>query len=260
MSIEERAPAVAGKFYPSDPEALQAEVRSLLERAPDPRDPVPKAVIAPHAAYPFSGSVAGRAYAAVAARADAIERVILAGPSHFVPFPGIALPPAAYLRTPLGRIPVDARDCGDLPVRADAHGREHSLEVQLPLLQEILGEFSVVPLAVGRSEPEEIGALLERLWDDERTLVVVSSDLSHYLDDASARRQDRETAEAIEALDHDSLGPENACGFEPIAGLLWLAKRAGHRITTAELATSADAGAPPERVVGYGAFLLEEAA
>lgn len=259
MSTAERPPAVAGMFYPDDPEALQAKVRHLLARPRGPEDPVPKAVIAPHAALQFSGEVAGRAYAAVADRTDTIERVVLVGPSHFVPFQGVALPAAAYLRTPLGRIPVDTRDCADLPVRADAHAREHSLEVQLPLLQGLLGELSVVPLAVARSEPEEVAALLERFWGDERTLVVVSSDLSHYHDDATARRLDRGTAEAIEALDHDALGPENACGFEPIAGLLWLARRAGHRVTTAELATSADAGGPPDRVVGYGAFLLEEA-
>lgn len=259
MSTEERPPAVAGMFYPGDGETLQAEARKLLERTPDPEDPLPKAIIAPHAAYQFSGGVAGRAYAPVASRADAIERVVLVGPSHFVPFRGFALPSAAYLRTPLGRVPVDARDCEDLPVRDDAHAREHSLEVQLPLLQELLGDFTVVPLAVGRAEPEEMGALLERLWGDERTLVVVSSDLSHYHDNATARRLDQATAEAIRALDHDTLGPDNACGFEPIRGLLWLSGQAGHRIATAELATSADAGAPPEKVVGYGAFLLEEA-
>lgn len=260
MATEERPPAVAGAFYPGDPEELRATVRALLAGAPAPTGPAPKALIAPHAGYPYSGRVAARAYARIRAGAPGIERVVLMGPSHFVPFPGIALPEADFLRIPTGRIPVDRTGCEDLPRMAGPHAREHSLETQLPFLRELLGEAAVVPLVVGRAGPEETGRVLERLWGGPETLVVISSDLSHFHDDEDARARDRRTAEAIERLRYDGIGPEDACGFQPVNGLLWLARRRGYRPTTLELATSADAGAPAHRVVGYGAFAAEAAA
>jgi len=262
----QRHPAVAGTFYPGDRDSLRRMVQELLDSAPAEEARPPKAVIAPHAGYPYSGAVAAAAYARLAAVRGPVRRVVLLGPSHRVPFRGMALSSAAAFTTPLGDIPVDreaAESVRTLPgvtTLDAAHVREHSLETQLPFLQELLGDFSLVPMVVGDAAPEEVGAVLETLWGGPETLVVVSSDLSHFHDDATARELDAATARAIEALEPERVGPEDACGCRPVNGLLWLAARQGHRLTALDLRNSGDAGAPPSRVVGYGAFALEEAA
>ena len=266
MADNERIPAVAGAFYAGDQQGLAREVGDLLAQAPETAAPPPKALIAPHAGFMFSGPTAARAYARLAGAEATIERVVLLGPSHHVPFRGLAASSAEAFVTPLGTVPVDAQAMAEalaLPgvaVLDSAHAREHSLETQLPFLQRVLGDFHLVPLAVGDSSPEEVGRVLETLWGGPETLIVISSDLSHFHDDATARRLDRTTAQAIEDLRTEDLGHDNACGFHPVRGLLWVARRRGGRVTTLDLRNSSDAGAPRDRVVGYGAFALEESA
>ncbi len=256
-----REPAVAGSFYPADPEALRAEVRGLLAKA-DAGGPVPKAIIAPHAGYIYSGPVAASVYARLAAARGRIRRVVLLGPSHRVGFHGLALPGASLFRTPLGDIPVDTAAVQALCTLPQvheleaAHRLEHSLEVQLPFLQEVLGEFTLLPLVVGDADADAVAEVLETLWGGPETLVVVSSDLSHYQPYATARRQDAVTSRAIESLDPDALHHEDACGRNPIRGLLAIARRHGYTIETVDLRNSGDTAGARDRVVGYGAYVL----
>ncbi|MDN3518484.1 AmmeMemoRadiSam system protein B [Aquisalimonas lutea] len=261
-----RRPAVAGRFYAADPRALRREVDDLLASAEPGSPPVPKAVIAPHAGFMFSGPVAAAAYRRLEPAAGRIARVVVIGPSHFHPVRGVAAPGATAFATPLGDVPVD-RDGLETALAQPgvitddaAHRDEHSLETQLPFIQRVLGDVAIVPLVVGSATAEEVGRTLAALWGGAETAVAVSSDLSHFHPDTEARALDARTVAIIEALKGEELGPENACGFLPIAGLLWHAGRHGGRIRTLQLANSADAGAPPERVVGYGAFEYAEAA
>ncbi len=262
---EIRPAAVGGLFYPGEPQALAAEVDQLLaevgaeELPPRP----PKAVIAPHAGYIYSGPIAARAFAAVRALAGRVRRVVLLGPAHRVAIRGLALPGADGLATPLGVVAVDreaARAAASLPfvsVRPDAHAEEHALEVELPFLQRTLGEFEVLPLVCGHARPEAVAELLENFWDGGETLIVVSSDLSHYLPYGEAQRVDRETARAI----LDLAGPLDsfqACGALPISGLLQAARR--HRLEPRllDLRSSGDTAGDRQRVVGYAAFAFCE--
>jgi AmmeMemoRadiSam system protein B len=261
-----REPAVAGSFYPDDPAVLRAVVEAFLEKAPEsPADVSLKAVIAPHAGYIYSGETAARAYAAVAARAKQITRVVLLGPAHYVAFAGIAAPTATAFETPLGSLAVDRQALhavADLPqfvLGDEPHRPEHSLEVQLPFVQTVLNAVEIVPLLVGRARPAEVAEVIARLWGGEETLVVISSDLSHYLDYGTARRRDAETAAAIEALEVSRLGPEDACGYLPIAGLIAEAKRRSLRVTRLDLRNSGDTAGPRAGVVGYGAWRFGEA-
>jgi AmmeMemoRadiSam system protein B len=254
-----RQPAVAGTFYPADPARLRTVVRAFLDAAA-PRGGPPKAIIAPHAGYRYSGPVAGSAYARLGLGRDAIRRVVLLGPSHRIPFRGLGATSAAGFATPLGVVPVD-RDGVEallaLPavrIQDGAHGPEHSLEVQLPFLQEVLTEFSLVPVVVGEAGPGEVEAALERLWGGPETAVVVSSDLSHYLDQATARQMDQATAEAITALSPEGIGPDAACGSLPVRGLLLAARRRGLVCELLDLRNSGDTAGDPACVVGYGAF------
>ncbi|HKJ70383.1 MAG TPA: AmmeMemoRadiSam system protein B [Gammaproteobacteria bacterium] len=266
MTESERPPAVAGTFYSGEGAALARQVDDLLARAGANEGPAPKAVIAPHAGFMFSGAVAARAYAGLAPARDRIERVVLVGPSHYVPLRGLAVSSAGRFRTPLGEVAVDtegvAAALAQPGVRTHdaAHAREHSLETQLPFLQRVLGDFRMVPLVAGDTPAAEVGGVLEALWGGPETLIVISSDLSHFHDDATARALDAATARAIEALDGEALSPDHACGVRPVQGLLWGARRGGGRIRTLDLGNSGDAGAPRDRVVGYGAFALEERA
>jgi AmmeMemoRadiSam system protein B len=260
-----REPAVAGSFYPDDPAVLRAVVEDFLNAALDtPGEGAVKAIIAPHAGYIYSGEIAARAYAAVAARAQRIKRAVLLGPAHYVAFAGIAGPTATAFATPLGSLPVDRqalRAVADLPqfVLADEpHRPEHALEVQLPFLQTVLNTVEVVPLVVGRAWPAEVAEVIARLWGGEETLVVISSDLSHYLDYETARRRDAKTAAAIEALDGSRLGPEDACGYLAIAGLVAEARRRSLRVTRLDLRNSGDTAGPHNGVVGYGAWRFAE--
>ena len=255
-----REPAVAGQFYPEDPGELQALVDGLLRDVSCKGEAAPKALIAPHAGYVYSGSVAARAYARLAPYRDVYSRVVLLGPCHRVPVAGMALSAADAFRTPLGDVPVDraataALEAEGIAVFEPAHRYEHSLEVQLPFLQSVLGEFSVVPVVVGEAEPEAVASLLEMLWDGPETLIVVSSDLSHYLDYESARARDEETRRRVEHLD-TRIDYEDACGATPLRGLLLAAKRRGMHATTLDLGNSGDTGGDREFVVGYGAWIL----
>lgn len=262
-----RRPAVAGMFYPASDREVAATVDEMLAAAAPAgtaEAAVPKALIAPHAGYVYSGPVAASAFRLLTPARERLRRIVLLGPSHFVPLRGLALPTAIGLATPLGTVPVDAdgaRRAAELPqvtVRDDAHAREHSLEVHLPFLQRVLGSFSVVPLVVGDAEPEEIGAVIEAMWGGDETLIDVSSDLSHYLDYETARRRDRRTCEAIEGLRYEDIGYEDACGRVPIRGLLWAARRRALAAETLDLRSSGDTAGPRTQVVGYGAWALRE--
>lgn len=257
-----RPPAVAGMFYPGDAASLRALMEEQLHDNPSPGT-APKALIAPHAGYVYSGPIAARAYNRLGAARN-IRRVVLLGPAHRVPLRGLAMPTVSAFRTPLGDIPLDSEAMDrlvDLPQVAcsdEAHRLEHSLEVHLPFLQAQLGDFALVPLVVGWSRVEDTAAVLDRLWGGAETLVVVSSDLSHYHAYADACRRDAQTAERIERLEVPLEG-EQACGAHPLNGLLYLARQRTLRVTRLDLRNSGDTAGSRDRVVGYGAWALDAA-
>ncbi len=257
-----RTPAVAGLFYPADARELHAQVRQFLSQVEPSTEPPPKAVIAPHAGYIYSGPVAASAYARLRAVRDVITRVVLLGPSHRVGFRGIAVSGMTAFSTPFGSIPVDqeaveqVRRLPEVGFLEQAHAQEHSLEVHLPFLQEVLGEFKLVPLVVGDARPSEVGAVLEALWGGPETLIVISSDLSHYNDYQTARSLDSATSQAIEALRYEDIGYDQACGRNPVNGLLWVARRKGLRGETIDLRNSGDTAGTRDQVVGYGAYVF----
>ncbi len=256
-----RPPAVAGTFYPAEPHTLRRMVDGFLEQGQAEGEP-PKAMIVPHAGYVYSGPVAASAYARLRPHARTISRVVLLGPSHRVAFRGIAAPEADWFETPLGRVRIDQEAIDgllDLPwvQRSDqAHALEHSLEVHLPFLQEVLEDFALVPLVVGDAQPEQVAQVIERLWGGPETLIVVSSDLSHYLDYDSARAIDERTSRAIEGLRPGDIGFDQACGALPVRGLLQVARRRGLRGRTIDLRNSGDTAGPRDQVVGYGAYVF----
>lgn len=260
-----REAAVDGSFYPGDPEVLRATVDRLLADAPSSPDqaPVPRAVIVPHAGYVYSGSTAARAYARVARGRGSIRRVVLVGPTHRVPVRGVALPGADGFRTPLGVLPVaeawaEERLAGVSAacVFAETHHREHSVEVQLPFLQRVLGDLEIVPLLAGDATGDEVADVLDELWGGPETLVVISSDLSHYLPYDEARRVDAGTIEQISALD-GPLHHTQACGATPINGLLVAARRHGLHPVLLGACNSGDTAGDRSRVVGYAAFAFD---
>jgi AmmeMemoRadiSam system protein B len=253
-------------FYPGAPAALVADVHAHLAGAQtriSTAGALPKALIVPHAGYVYSGSIAGSAYARLAAGRDTIRRVVLLGPTHRVPVRGLALPSAASFATPLGTVDVDHEAAAAalmLPqvcVSEAAHALEHSLEVQLPFLRATLGEVRIVPFAVGDATPGEVAEVIELLWGGPETLFVVSSDLSHYHRYADAREIDRATGEAILALSA-TLDHEQACGATPINGLLLTARRHGLRPELLDLRNSGDTAGDKSRVVGYASFAFTE--
>lgn len=257
-----RQPAVAGMFYPAERNELAQMVEDYLEAAPAGDRPTPKAIIAPHAGYIYSGPVAASAYAPLRARADKIKRVILLGPAHRVPFYGLAASSARYFETPMGRVELDraAHDqilqLPQVKVLDEAHAMEHSLEVQLPFLQSMFKDFTLVPLVVGDADPQLVAEVLEMLWGGEETLIVISSDLSHFHDYDTARQLDSATSQAIEELAPERIRYEHACGRNPVNGLLALVKKLGLRAETVDLRSSGDTAGPRDRVVGYGAYLI----
>ena len=258
-----RPAAVAGLFYPADPAQLGADIDAYLAQARPPGAAGSiKALIVPHAGYVYSAPIAATAYAALAPQAGRIRRVILLGPTHRVAVRGLAVPTVDSFATPLGPLPIDAearQRIADLPqVVADdgAHALEHSLEVQLPFLQRLLGPFTLLPLAVGAASGEAVAQVLERLWGGEETLILVSSDLSHYQPYAEAERLDQATCARIAAARAD-LAPREACGAIPINGLLLAAARHGLRPRLLDRRNSGDTAGDRERVVGYAAFALE---
>ena len=257
-----RAPAASGLFYPAEPAELAGTVDRLLASAPPPRLAGPvRALVVPHAGYPYSGAVAATAFAALPGDGRAL-RVTLLGPSHFVPLDGLAVTGARAWATPLGAAVVDA-DLRRAAVGAGAsvddlpHARDHALEVELPFLQRRVGdELRVLPVAVGAGV-DGSASVLAALADD--AVIVVSTDLSHYLDDASARARDRRTARAVVELDDGSIGGGDACGAHALRGLLLHARRSGWTCTLLGLRTSGDATGDRSRVVGYGAFAFTSA-
>jgi MEMO1 family protein len=256
----DRQPAVAGLFYPADPNTLRREVQSLMAGAAAHAIPDVKALVAPHAGYQYSGPVAASAYAQLAPIAARIRRVILFGPAHRVYFRGIAYPDAERLLTPLGAVALDRQALVGLADLPEVHALdraftgEHCLEVQLPFLQSLLPDFRVVPLLVGDTTPEAAAEVMGRLWGGPETLILVSSDLSHYLDYETARRADLRTTHAIERLDPESLDHHAACGCTPLCGLLLQARRLGLSERTLDLRNSGDTAGPRDQVVGYGAY------
>jgi MEMO1 family protein len=259
-----RPAAVAGRFYPADPPVLAALVDDLLGSVPpEPDTAPPVAVIAPHAGYEYSGSVAATAYAHLCSWRGQVTRVVVLGPGHFVPLRGMAVPGVDAFATPLGPAEVDAEArttaTGFPEVRVDdqSHAREHSLETQLPFLLRALGpEVRVLPVLVGDTPPAAVAAVLAALLSAPGTVGVVSTDLSHYLRRRAARERDSRTAAAIIARDEDAVQPTDACGYRPLRGLLHHAAERDLAVELLRLATSADSGADHRRVVGYGAFLL----
>jgi MEMO1 family protein len=259
-----RPPAVAGMFYPDDAGDLRRALQDCFEQAhAQPTGLRPKALVVPHAGYIYSGPVAASAYRLLEPLRLLIHRVVLLGPVHHVWVRGLALPGATAFDTPLGRVPLDRQAIeaiSDLPqveISPAAHAREHSLEVHLPFLQAVLADFALVPLAVGGASPEEVAEVLDRLWDGDETLIVVSSDLSHFLPYPEAMRVDRATAAAILALDSRLLG-EQACGAHPVNGLTLAARRRGLACHLLDLRNSGDTAGDRSQVVGYGAFAFTE--
>ncbi|MCA9603564.1 MAG: AmmeMemoRadiSam system protein B [Myxococcales bacterium] len=257
-----RPPAVAGAFYPEDPRELTRTIVELLANAAvaEAGAPVPRALIVPHAGYFYSGHVAAVGFARWRSLRGKIKRAVILGPSHRVPLRGVAFPSVSAFRTPLGDMPVDrsvVRMCADLPyfqVRDDAHAFEHSIEVELPFLQVLFGDIAIVPLVLGDVHPTDVRRIVDRLWNDDDTVLVVSSDLSHYLPDGEALQRDAATTAAMETLDGDRLGPEDACGFVGVRAVLELARQRGLHMSTLAVANSGAASGDRSRVVGYGAY------
>ena len=263
-STKVRPPAVAGLFYPDDPSELRDAVSEHLRQAPAVNGSArPKALIVPHAGYIYSGGIAGAAYAQVAHRGREIRRIVLIGPSHRVYLRGMAVPAAEVFQTPLGRVPIDlelkARLLAqDRAIESDTpHASEHSLEVQLPFLQLLFEDFSLLPLALGSVPPQGVAAALADVWGGEETLVLVSSDLSHYLPYDAARDADSQTIAAI--VRHEpTLSGDQACGCIGINGLSLLARQRGLDIAEIARCNSGDTAGDRMRVVGYAAFALHE--
>ncbi|MFA7256915.1 MAG: AmmeMemoRadiSam system protein B [Kiritimatiellales bacterium] len=251
MKASVREPAVAGMFYPAEPEKLRAMIEGFMAAAKP--GPHPKAIIVPHAGTIYSGPIAASAYIRVP---STISRVVLIGPSHRIPLRGLAGSSASFWRTPLGDVPVECP--ASVPVNDAAHELEHSLEVQIPFLQEVLGEFRLIPLVAGEASAETVSDVLEKLWGGPETLIVISSDLSHYESYKTAREMDSAAAKAITALDERGLDYDNACGLVPICGLLHLAKQKKMRAELIDLRNSGDTAGPRDQVVGYGAFAFYE--
>lgn len=260
-----RAPAVAGAFYPGTPDALDRAVRGLLEGAgPGGEAARPlRALVVPHAGYVYSGPIAATAYRHI--DPASIRHVVLLGPSHRSPLAGLGVSSADVFATPLGPVAVDteAREVllarGLATVDDHAHLLEHSLEVQLPFLQRVLPGVPVLPVAVGYADAGDVADAIDALWDAD-TLVVVSTDLSHYERYESARAHDARTAAAVTALESDAIGDLDACGAFALRGLLLAARRRGFAVRLLDLRSSGDTAGDRDRVVGYGAFAVEEAA
>lgn len=256
-----RPPAVAGTFYPADRRQLKAMIQGFLQNS-DGSGPIPKAIIAPHAGYIYSGPVAASGYRRLQPGRSTLTRVVLIGPSHRVGFRGLAVSSADSFATPLGEIPLDRDEIErilSLPfvqVLDKAHALEHSLEVHLPFLQEALDRFSLIPIVVGDAEPAEVAEVIDLLWDGDETVIVISSDLSHYHDYATARRMDRATSDAIEALQPERIGFHDACGRLPVGGLLLETRKRGLRAETIDLRNSGDTAGSKDSVVGYGAYVV----
>lgn len=262
LTVRIRKAAVAGTFYPNRADQLNAALDTCWSGRATAPHPPPKAIIAPHAGYVYSGPIAASAYAHLTALAGTVTRVVLLGPSHRYALKGFALPEAQIWQTPLGMVEIDTETVLHLAgapefVRSDlAHEREHALEVHVPFVQRALGRVQLVPIVVGNVGAAAVSAVIDHLWGGPETLVIVSTDLSHYHDQATANQLDKQTVQRIEALDAAALTPERACGACPVAGLLMSARKRNMRCSAIDVRTSADTAGDAARVVGYASFLL----
>ncbi len=253
-----RKPAVAGLFYPSDASQLSQEINRFIADARQYKLS-PKALIVPHAGYGYSGAIAATAYATLISQREVIRRVILLGPAHRVAVRGLALPGADYFGTPLGPVEIDQSaiqlivDLPQVTISSEAHALEHSLEVQFPFLQHVLSDFRVLPLVVGSASAREVAEVLDNVWGGDETLIVISSDLSHYLPYAMARQTDHVTVQSILQLDQP-IAHDQACGGTPINGLIMAARRHHLKPVLLDLRNSGDTAGSRDRVVGYAAI------
>jgi AmmeMemoRadiSam system protein B len=259
-----RQPAVAGLFYPGNARELSTEVKQYLRaaRASQSHKPAlsPKALIVPHAGYIYSGSTAAKAYVTLCEQADSIERVVLLGPAHRVRLSGLAITDVHFFQTPLGDIPIDLAsnrlllNTPQIQVMDAAHWQEHCLEVQLPFLQTVLNKFTLVPVLIGDTSAAAVSHVLDVLWGGPETLIVISSDLSHYHNYSTAQYLDRSTCEAIEHFDFNQIDNQKACGCIGMNGLLRAAKKRHMAVHTLGLCNSGDTSGDQQRVVGYGSW------
>jgi hypothetical protein len=256
-----REPAVAGLFYPAASDELRTTIERYLDAAQSTGS-APKALIAPHAGYVYSGPVAAAAYASLAEAREEVRRIVLLGPAHRMALAGMAISSATAFSTPLGAVPVDAeafeiaKRVPNVRVFDPPFEDEHSLEVQLPFLQVVLEDFQVLPVLVGQTPPESVAALIDALWGGDETRIIVSSDLSHYHGYEQAKQLDQHTAELVETLQLEELTSEHACGCHPLRGLLEVARARGLLVHAVDLRNSGDTAGPRSRVVGYGSFLV----
>jgi AmmeMemoRadiSam system protein B/AmmeMemoRadiSam system protein A len=262
-----RLPAIAGTFYPSNPAELEATVQYFLEKANNIFGPpinVPKAIIVPHAGYIYSGITAAAAYNRLHPARETIKRVVILGPCHRVAVDGMALPSTDIFRTPFGDVPLDIdaikkiNELDFVTIFNETHVDDHSIEIHLPFLQKILANFKLVPIIVGETDPGKVAEALEILWGGPETLILISSDLSHYLGYDQAKMIDDDTRKAIEQFDLKALGKDQACGRHSVMGLLILAKAKGLSVGTADIRNSGDTAGTKDRVVGYGSWCFDE--
>lgn len=255
-----RKEAVAGTFYPEGTIELETLITTLLHEKDLPDIPPPKAIIVPHAGYVFSGSIAASAYRKIKSFSSLIKKVVILGPSHRVSFNGIALSSDEQWATPLGNVEVDQETCCELKTidfinyNDAAHKEEHSIEVQLPFLQKTLNDFTIIPLLSCQTSLKEAVYTLEKVWGDEETLIIISSDLSHFLNYDDCRKKDHETVNAIENFDYDKLKNDDACGLIPISALLAVAKQKKMKMETLDVRCSGDTAGRRDSVVGYASF------
>jgi len=255
-----RPAAVAGMFYPADASVLKQDIDDYLADAKELSQKRPKAIVVPHAGYIYSAAIAASAFKSIIPFKHNIKRVVLLGPSHRVPFSGMAVPESDVFNTPLGNIAIDQEGVNQLlalpqVIASDrAHSEEHSLEVQLPFLQEILGEFSLIPLVVGDAERHDVAAVINHFINDDGTLIVISSDLSHYHSYEDAKTQDRATSDAIVNLKPDLITYDDACGRNGVKGMMTVAAEIGLHVELLDLRNSGDTAGDKQRVVGYGAY------
>lgn len=255
-----RRSAVAGYFYPSNKEILIKQIKNFLENATLKFNYTPYALICPHAGYVYSGPIAGFSYKTLLPNKKNYKNIIILGPSHFEYVNGIAYISAEYFETPLGNAKVDLetlekiKKLDFLVQNEDAHKKEHSIEVQIPFIQYIFqNDIPILPLAFGKISPEKIKILLETIWNPE-TLIIISSDLSHYYDYDTAKKLDKQTSDAILNLDSDAIQYEQACGRIGIQGLLMFAKEKNWKAYLLDLRNSGDTSGSKTQVVGYGAW------
>ena len=260
-----RPAAVSGMFYPGDPDELSDQITGFIYEKSNETIRVPKAIIVPHAGIVYSGSIAASAYRSLLQYRHVIRKVILLGPTHRVYLNGLALPTVDQFQTPLGDINLDTKtiqqlvkDFPQISFSDPAHAEEHSLEVQLPFLQEVLASFRLIPLAVGDATPGVIADVIDQLWGGDECLIVISTDLSHFHPYREALKLDAITAQQIEAFHGELLGDNSACGRIPMRGLLHLAQQKNMSIKRFDLRNSGDTAGRKDQVVGYGAWGLYE--